>query len=88
MKPKLSRVAKIQGRAAFSKEAYGSSWQHLSTTVREQASWQCSKCHKSMFNNKQQLHAHHIIPLSKGGSNAQSNLIALCADCHSQEHQH
>ena len=27
---------------------------------------------------------HHILPLSKGGTNAASNLMALCKSCHSK----
>jgi 5-methylcytosine-specific restriction protein A len=27
---------------------------------------------------------HHIVPLSKGGTHAKSNLMALCKSCHSQ----
>jgi 5-methylcytosine-specific restriction endonuclease McrA len=32
------------------------------------------------------IHAHHIIPISQGGSNDLSNLITLCYDCHKKEH--
>ena len=27
---------------------------------------------------------HHVIPLSKGGSNDEENLMALCKSCHSR----
>jgi 5-methylcytosine-specific restriction protein A len=27
---------------------------------------------------------HHILPLSKGGGNETSNLMALCKSCHSK----
>lgn len=30
--------------------------------------------------------AHHIIPISRGGTNEVSNLITLCYDCHKREH--
>jgi hypothetical protein len=32
------------------------------------------------------LHAHHIIPIKKGGDNTLDNLITLCEDCHKKEH--
>jgi hypothetical protein len=32
------------------------------------------------------LQAHHVIPLSKGGTNRLSNLRLLCERCHQQEH--
>ena len=31
-------------------------------------------------------HVHHIIPLFKGGDNRESNLIALCCNCHGKVH--
>ncbi len=33
-----------------------------------------------------QLHQHHLVPKSRGGSNANSNLITLCASCHDKIH--
>lgn len=29
---------------------------------------------------------HHIVPLSRGGTNSLSNLISLCANCHIRRH--
>lgn len=34
----------------------------------------------------EQLHCHHICPLGAGGSNARSNLITLCDECHGRVH--
>ena len=34
------------------------------------------------------LQAHHIIPVGRGGSHDGSNLITLCADCHSEQPGH
>lgn len=42
----------------------------------------CSKCGSSKF-----VQVHHIVPLSKGGSNKVSNLILLCRKCHLIEHK-
>lgn len=33
-------------------------------------------------------HIHHIVPISKGGSHALSNLILLCGECHAKQHNH
>lgn len=41
----------------------------------------CSRCGASKF-----VQVHHIVPLSKGGSNKVSNLILLCRKCHLLEH--
>lgn len=35
-----------------------------------------------------ELHAHHKVPVSKGGSHEYSNLTTLCRDCHEQVHGH
>ena len=35
---------------------------------------------------RKQLHHHHLVPKSRGGSNDQTNLITLCVDCHSKIH--
>ncbi len=32
------------------------------------------------------LHIHHIIPISKGGSHREDNLMVLCEECHSSQH--
>ncbi len=34
------------------------------------------------------LHAHHIIPLSKGGPNSKANRMLLCERCHTNQHSH
>ena len=33
-----------------------------------------------------ELHAHHIVPISQGGSHDKSNLVTLCAECHQKVH--
>lgn len=39
----------------------------------------CERCKKS-FNTS--LEIHHIIPLSRGGTNKRGNLMVLCKECH------
>lgn len=65
---------------------YGSNWKQLSEKCKRMANYRCQKCGKDCSKNKIHLHAHHIIPLSKGGRNTLSNLIALCDNCHSLVH--
>lgn len=31
---------------------------------------------------------HHLIPLSRGGTNSMSNLLTLCQGCHDKRHRH
>ncbi len=63
---------------------YPSNWLDISKTVRERDAYRCRYCGSS----DRILHVHHIIPLSKGGSNSLSNLITLCEKCHSRKHPH
>ena len=51
----------------------------------------CGRCMKpAPFNRKKDgrpyLEVHHLIPLSKGGSDELSNVIALCPNCHRESH--
>jgi 5-methylcytosine-specific restriction endonuclease McrA len=45
--------------------------------------YQCQKCKT----NKGELHVHHIIFRSKGGTNSSENLITLCTHCHDKLHE-
>lgn len=36
--------------------------------------------------NKENLHQHHLVPKSHGGSNDETNLITLCGECHAKIH--
>lgn len=42
---------------------------------------QCIYCGASPAKNKVVLHVDHVVPLSKGGKNIASNLVAACEDC-------
>lgn len=45
---------------------------------------QCDYCGE---NTKEILQLHHIIPVSKGGSNDFNNLVLLCPNCHIKAHK-
>jgi len=60
---------------------YPPDWEERKKDVKERDKHHCSEC-----GSNNDLHVHHKIPLSKGGSNQISNLILLCASCHSKEH--
>jgi 5-methylcytosine-specific restriction endonuclease McrA len=34
------------------------------------------------------VEVHHIVSLSRGGTNSPANLIMLCKDCHDRRHNH
>ncbi len=57
--------------------------------LRELARWQkgqCPICHESLHNDEE-LHVHHVIPRSKGGDDALSNLALVHLYCHQQVHK-
>lgn len=41
----------------------------------------CVQCGSGAY-----LEVHHIVELSKGGSNDLENMVTLCRDCHLREH--
>ena len=60
--------------------SYPPDWRDRVQKLREM-SHSCTQC--GTYKN---LHAHHKIPLSRGGSNRLSNLLLLCEPCHKRAH--
>ena len=59
-------------------------------TIREECfvrdEYQCRTCGKDIRKEDKPGEAHHITPISEGGSNKLDNLKTLCYDCHKREH--
>ena len=51
----------------------------LKSVLLSQTNNRCAYCGKSI--NAQNMHIEHIHPLSKGGANDPSNLVAACKSC-------
>lgn len=51
--------------------------------VYANADWKCESC-----GSTQGLHAHHIVPRSRGGKHVPSNGACLRFSCHSRVHDH
>lgn len=49
--------------------------------------WKCERCGK-VFPTEGQIHAHHRLLRSQGGSNCVTNGAALCWTCHDHIHLH
>ena len=63
---------------------YPPDWEERREEVISKAKNTCQECKtKDPYPS---LHAHHIKPLSRGGSNKISNLMALCEGCHENKH--
>lgn len=65
---------------------YPENWSNIIALVKTRDNFTCSKC-KKIFTSYE-LRVHHMIPLSKGGSNSESNLQTLCGNCHKLKHPH
>lgn len=61
---------------------YPPDWDDRRTKVKKRDGESCSRC----FSTSKELHVHHKVPLSRGGTNKIENLVLLCKDCHSEEH--
>lgn len=59
---------------------YPSDWDSRRKRVYERDNHTCQNCGAS--GQSVELHAHHIVPKSNGGSHDLSNLTTLCPECH------
>lgn len=65
--------------------SYPENWQELRLKVLERDGYCCRRCNanlRGVFYRE----VHHIIPLSRGGTNRMTNLISLCSKCHDKQH--
>ena len=62
---------------------YPPDWDFIRKEALDRDNHKCKRC-----GSNYSLHVHHIVSLSRGGSNDLSNLITLCEDCHAQCHPH
>lgn len=66
---------------------YPEDWHSRSRKVKQRDDYTCQNCGaKGGRKGDTELHAHHIVPISDGGSHKKSNLKTLCEDCHNAIH--
>lgn len=70
------------------KNNYPANWNQIIKLVKKRDNFTCQDCKKTYLPNSPYLQVHHIIELSKGGSNEPINLITLCSFCHTKKHKH
>lgn len=66
------------------RQGYGAGYYGFRTALRDRARGRCEMCGCHVDN----FEAHHILPLSKGGTNDPANGMALCRSCHRRAHRH
>lgn len=66
-------------------EGYPKNWEVLRTMILTRDNYQCNEKNVSCSGP---LQIHHILPLSKGGTNKENNLITLCMYHHCLKHEH
>lgn len=65
-----------------SKRRYGRAWRRIRDGYLSEHPM-CEKCQQA-GKLTAAVEVHHIKPLSKGGTHAEANLMALCKKCHSE----
>jgi ATP-dependent DNA helicase RecQ len=56
-------------------------YDRLRHRILQRDGWRCQRCGAAL-----QLHVHHLQLRSRGGEDADSNLITLCNRCHAAAH--
>lgn len=59
-------------------------YEELKKRIRARDSHRCICCLRGYAQGE--LHVHHILPLSRYGTNCESNLVTLCHPCHNKQH--
>ena len=67
------------------KADYGFNWENLREQILTRDNYECRESDERCLGP---LQIHHIVPLSKGGSNEMNNLKTLCFYHHSLKHRH
>lgn len=73
-------------RETGASENYTQDWQNVSRQYRESRQHICENCDVDLSRRQYLLHTHHINGVRS--DNAELNLKALCADCHSKQPNH
>ena len=83
-KAKVNKDYNRYQRNPETKKKYGNNWNRLRNRyIREHPL--CEDCLKSGY-YVPAAEVHHIVPVSRGGTNEITNLVALCKSCHMKRH--
>lgn len=66
---------------------YPENWGTIRKQIKRRDNYGCQLCGaKGSPESDIELHVHHIIPKSDGGSHFEENLLTLCWYCHNEQH--
>lgn len=65
---------------------YPSNWSEISKALREKRGWKCESCKLDLSEHRHLIDAHHVN--GNKAHNDESNLKALCKDCHRKQPMH
>ena len=72
-------------RSPMVNKTYGRAWKRIRDRYAAQHPL-CEQCLKEgRYTPVEEVH--HILPISKGGTHAESNLMSLCQSCHTKIHR-
>lgn len=67
---------------------YPDDWDQRRRNVYRRDDYTCQNCGiRGGKHGNAELHAHHVVPKSKGGVHDDSNLVTLCDGCHDAVHK-
>lgn len=75
----LRKLREYYAQRQTQKQVFDEEFLEVRTAVLKRDGYRCVNCGQTGT----ELHVHHIIPRSEGGTNDLSNLVTLCAKCHS-----
>lgn len=68
-------------------EGYPPDWDSRRRSVYQRDNYQCQNCGaQGGPHGNAELHAHHVVPKSKGGTHQLNNLTTMCSTCHDAIH--
>jgi len=62
---------------------YGEDWNRKRQAIFRECEYRCFLCERY---SKNDLHLHHIVPISISRNNSRGNLVCLCSKCHKYVH--
>ena len=72
----------IKKRRRKKKTQFAKEFDEIRPSILERDGYKCTEC-----GGNKNLHVHHIVHKSKGGTNNPDNLITLCKWCHAERHK-